>query len=421
LITVKNNESGKLTPKNVILMLLGIIFIAATLRAPFTSVGPLINIIREDTGISNTLAGLLTTLPLIAFAVCSSLAPKVALRIGVEYTLFAGLLILTLGILLRSVPLFAGLLFGTILIGIAIAMGNVLLPGLIKREFPAKSGLMTGVYAIVMNLSAAIGSGISVSLAQKEAFGWRGSLISWSVISVIAIVVWLPQLRSRHKSEAYIDGKADRESGRLWKSSLAWQVTLFMGLQSFAYYILAAWLPEMLQAQGMNNSHGGWMLSLLQFSTLPASFLTPVLAVRFRSQRVLGAMVGALFLIGFLGLISGPLVLVPLWMILMGLAGGSAISLALLLFGLRTENSHQAAELSGMAQSIGYLFAATGPILIGLIYDVTQQWIIPQLILTAVSILIIFFGIKAGQNQVVYFGERNHSVKVRRTHEQPTR
>jgi CP family cyanate transporter-like MFS transporter len=401
LITDKNKGPSKLVQKRVVVTMLGIIFIAATLRAPFTSVGPLINIIREDTGISNTLAGILTTLPLIAFAVFSSLAPKVARRIGIEYTLFASLILLTLGILLRSIPWFAGLLFGTTLIGVAIAAGNVLLPSLIKREFPEKSGIMTGVYSIVMSLTAAIGSGISIPLAQQEGFGWRGSLISWSVISVIAILVWLPQLRFRHKPAASADGKDLGKSSRMWKSSLAWQVTLFMGLQSFVYYVLTAWLPEMLQEQGMSTSQGGWMLSIFQFSTLPAALLMPILAVRFSSQRFLGAMVGALFLIGFLGLISGPLVLVPLWMILIGLAGGSAISLALLLFALRTENSHQAAELSGMAQSIGYLFAATGPILIGFIYDVTQQWKISGVILVAVSILIIIFGMGAGQDRVV--------------------
>jgi CP family cyanate transporter-like MFS transporter len=410
LLTGKSKGFGKLTQNTGITLLFGIIFIAVTMRAPFTSVGPLINMIREDTGISSALAGMLTTLPLIAFAVFSLVAPKVARRIGIEYTLFAGLIILTLGILLRTIPLLSGLMVGTTLIGVAIAVANVLLPSLIKREFPERSGIMTGVYSIVMNLSAAVGLGMSIPLAHIEGLGWRGSLVCWSVISVIAILVWLPQLRFR-KPVSSIDAKASGTSSRMWKSALAWQVTLFMGIQSCTFYVLVAWLPDMLHEQGMSIAQGGWMLSLLQLSTVPASFLTPVLAARCSDQRFLGAIVGLMFLIGFLGLIMGPLVFVPLWMVLIGTAGGASISLSLLLFGLRTANSEQAAQLSGMAQSIGYLLAAMGPLLMGFIYDMTEHWLIPLVILAVLSIPIIIFGMAAGQNQVVFAKERSHLVK----------
>ncbi|MEB3100956.1 CynX/NimT family MFS transporter [Ferviditalea candida] len=378
-----------------------IIFIAANLRAPITSVGPLIGLIREGTGISGTLAGLLTTIPLTAFALISPLAPIIARRIGIERTLFLGMILLTMGILVRYIPTIPGLLLGTSMMGIAIALSNVLLPSLIKRDFPERSGLMTGIFSFMLNLSAALGFGISIPLALKADLGWRGSLVSWAILSVAAIFILLPLLRNKRKPAVSFAGTASLFSAQLWKSSIAWQVTLFMGLQSLLFYVIAAWLPEMLQEQGLSISESGWMLSILQFSAIPSAFVMPILAVRASDQRLLGAIIGLLLLTGFVGLTIGGVGLVLLWMFFLGIGGGSAISLALLLFSLRTRNALQAAELSGMAQSVGYLLSAVGPILFGFIYDLTHQWLIPEIILIAVSVLVVIFGIGAGQQKYV--------------------
>jgi CP family cyanate transporter-like MFS transporter len=378
----------------MVLLILGIVLVASNLRASLTSVGPLIGAIRIDTGLSNAFAGLLTTLPLLAFAAFSLAAPKIAQRFGIEYTLLASLIALTAGILLRSVPSVFTLFLGTAVLGLAIAVGNVLLPGLIKREFPNSVGLMTGVYSMSMNTWAALASGVSVPIAQGIGFGWRGSLMCWAILSTVAIVVWLPQLRFRHQPSQ----NPGAPSGYLWHSKLAWQVTLFMGLQSIAFFATVTWLPEILHDKGISFTSAGWMLSLMQFVSLPVTFIVPLLAGRLSNQRGLVIVIVFFFLVGYGGLLSSSIMLVTIGTILIGISQGASISLALTFIALRASNAHQAAELSGMAQSIGYLLAAVGPILFGFLHDLTHSWTISLLILIAVSIFQLIAGLGAGRN-----------------------
>lgn len=388
------------------LLILGIILVASNLRAPLTSVGPLIGVIRDDTGISNALAGMLTTFPLLAFALLSPFAPKIARRIGMEVTLLVSLLVLTAGILLRSVPAVGALFLGTALLGMAIAIGNVLLPSIIKQEFPKKMGLMTGVYSASMNLWAAIASGISIPLAQGLGFGWRGSLVLWAILSLVSLLVWLPQLRFRHQRSIATQGTV-APAVNLWRSRIAWQVTMFMGLQSLCFYVIIAWLPEILHQQGISHSSAGWMLSLMQFVSLPATFIMPVLAGRSSNQRMLVGITSALLFIGYIGLLSGSTLFMPVWIILIGIATGSCFSLAVMFFALRTRSVHEAAELSGMAQSIGYLLAAIGPTLFGFIHDMTHGWNIPLIMLSVVAVLLFIFGFGAASSGYVLSEEKN--------------
>lgn len=377
-------------------LVIGIAFAAANLRAPLTSVGPIIETIRQDTGISNTLAGMLTTIPLLAFAVISPLAPKIARRFGLEYTLFAALLILAGGIFLRYAPFINTLFIGTALLGIAIAFCNVLLPGLIKREFPNKVGIMTGTYSLSMNLWAAIASGVSIPITQGLGLGWRVALVSWVLLSIVSIILWIPQLR------VHLQPGGTAEHGEsLWHSHLAWKVALFMGLQSTVFYTVITWLPAIFNDQGISHSTAGWLLSLAQFVSLPATFLVPILAGRSANQRGLVGFIVILLLASYIGLLSGITWLAPLFAILIGIALGAAFSLATMFFVLRTHNSHQAAELSGMAQSVGYLLAAVAPTLFGFIRDITHSWTIPLLILSAGAILLFIVGMAAGSDNYV--------------------
>jgi len=380
------------------LLVIGIIFAAANLRAPITAVGPIIGEIRREMGISNTFAGMLTTLPLLSFAVFSILAPKIARRIGMEVMLLAGFMILTVGILLRSIPSIATLFIGTALLGMAIAAGNVLIPSLIKREFSHHVGLMTGIYSVSMNIIGAIASGISIPIAVKAGFGWRGALGCWAILSAITLIIWLPQLRFRHHSAA---PKISR--GGLWRSGLAWKVTFFMGLQSMIFYVLAAWMPEILHEQGMSQLAAGWVLSLIQFATIPTSFIIPIIAARYSNQRGLVAITVSLMLIGCIGIIAGNTSFVPLFVILIGLAQGSLFSLATMFFVLRTRHVHESAELSGMAQSIGYLLAAIGPTLFGFIHDTTHSWTIALFMLIIVVLFVFLVGMGASSNKYVDF------------------
>lgn len=381
------------------LLIIGIVFIASTLRSPLTTVGPLISFIRESLAIPNVLAGFLTTIPLLAFALISPFAPKLARRYGLETTLFISLILLTGGIIIRSFGSIPNLLIGTFLLGIAIAFGNVLLPSLIKLHFPLQLGLLTGIYSVAMNLSAAIAVGLSVPLATDTPLGWKGALGIWGILPFIALLIWLPQLKKK-KSDS-IAAPDRQRSLPLWKSPLAWSITIFMGLQSLLFYTTAAWMPEVLKAQGIGADYAGWMISLQQFAQLPIMFLTPILAGKVKDQRMIVAGVAACYLLGYGGVFMGGNSLVPLWMIFIGIGAGAAFSLAMMFFTLRTRTSHEAAELSAMAQSFGYLLAATGPVLFGSLHDLTGGWIVPLLILLIGSLCVLLFGLKSGKDAFV--------------------
>ncbi len=268
--------------------------LAANLRPALTGVAPLIGQIRTDTGISNGVAGLLTTLPLLAFGLLSPVAPRLARRFGMERTVLAGLLVLAAGIVLRSAGAVWALFLGTAILGAAIVIGNVLLPGLVKREFPERAGLMTSVYSTALGISAALAAGISVPTTRLTGAGWRTSLALWAFPALAAAVAWLPQLRYGDRSANASVGTPG--VGGLWRSSLAWQVTLFMGLQSLSYYVALTWLPEILREEGMSAARAGWMLALSQAVAILTMFLAPVIASRRPSQR--GVVVVAVALSG---------------------------------------------------------------------------------------------------------------------------
>lgn len=383
------------------LLLLGILLIAANLRAPLTAVGPIVSEIQRSFGISSALTGLLTTLPLLAFALISPLAPRIAQRISMENTLFIAMVVLTGAIVIRSLPAIAALFVGTILLGMAIAVANVLLPSMIKRDFPATVGLMTGLYSVVMNLGAALASGFSIPITEKISFGWQGMLACWALLALIATIAWVPQLRSFAKKDNNKASTNGEKNDGLLRSGLAWKVALFMGLQSFCFYVNISWLPEILSDRGMSHVDAGWMLSLLQFVSLPATFIIPVIAGRQASQRLLVILTTILLLLGYLGLLSGNVDLIPICMILLGIAGGSGFSLAVMFFVLRTSSTRQSAQLSGMAQSLGYLLAAAGPLLFGLIHDLTNNWTVSLVMLVAVAVIFGYIGFGAGANKTI--------------------
>ncbi|MGG0283945.1 MFS transporter [Peribacillus butanolivorans] len=383
------------------LLIIGIILIGANLRAPLTSVGPLVTSIRDNLGISNTLSGSLTTLPLLAFALLSPFAPKLARRFGMELTLFISLILLTVGIGIRSIGGVTTLFLGTILIGLAIAIGNVLLPSLIKHNFARNIGLMTGVYAVSMNLCGAIGSGISIPISTLSGLGWAGALGCWGILSLITVFFWMPQLKKPFRSDKNEQTAQKVKNINLWRSGLAWQITLFMGLQSFIFYTVITWMPEILEQKGLNADEAGWMLSIMQLAVIPITFIVPILAGRLQSQRLLVVPPVIFLIVGIFGILYGSTLLIPVCMILIGVGVGTIFSLSMMFFSLRTQSTHEATELSGMAQSFGYLLAAVGPVLFGGLHDITHSWTIPLLMLILVSALIFIVGIRAGKNEYV--------------------
>ena len=373
------------------------------LRPAITSVGPLLGTIRDQIGLANWSAGIITSLPLLAFAIVSPLAPKIANRLGNVRGILIGLITLVVGIGLRSIPLTPTLFIGTSIIGAGIALMNVLLPAIIKEKFPYKVGRMTSLYSTSMAVFAATASGVTVPLANNAGLGWELALLSWGLLVFVGIIFWfiISRKESLVKEELTLETDTSVEKG-LWKSPIAWQVTIFMGLQSFVFYVTVSWLPEIMQDYGFSVIAAGWLVSYAQFVSLPSTFLAPMLAEKYNNQQGIVLAIGGLLTIGFTGLIfGGPLPLIILWVTLIGFASGASISLSLAFLGMRARNAREAGELSGMAQSVGYIFAAVGPILIGLLFDMTDTWTAPLIALVIVSILLTLAGLGAGRNKFV--------------------
>ena len=378
---------------------IGVLLIAVNLRVSFVSVGPVLANISSDLGLSSAAAGFLTGLPLIAFAVFSPLAPGFATRLGLDRALWMSLLILASGIVLRSLPVPGFIWVGTALIGLAIAFLNVLVPSLVKRDFPSKVSKLTGSYTATQAAFAAMGAAVVVPVAQTSPAGWRLALGIWVGLALIAMAVLLPWLR-RHSSGTMNAATPDVSHQSPWTSALGWQVTIFMGLQSIAFYVLMAWLPTIEQSRGVPATTAGIHLSVFLLVSVFASLLAGGILHRGSDQRLVSFASGAVMVVTFLGLALAP-DLILLWVLLGAIGCGSLIVIALSLFSLRTVNYPQAASLSGMAQSVGYGLAAAGPVMFGALRDLSGDWTLPLLVTAGIMAVLAVTGVLAGRNRVI--------------------
>lgn len=392
------------------LLVIALLLVAANLRPALTSVGPVLERLGGDTGLSPGDLGLLTALPLVAFAVVSPITHRISTRFGAEKTIALALTVLAVGTVLRSVGGSVSLWSGTVVIGAAIAVGNVLLPGLIKRHFPLRVIGLTGAYTGVLYLFAALGSGLAVPVADAAEViglpagaGWRAALAVWALLALVALVLWMSQLRlagPRVTPTAQHHTTPDRPTVNMWTSRVAWQVALFMGLQSTTFYTTVAWLPSIAMSLGRSEVQAGWDLFLFVGVGIPSSLLTPWLLRRGADQRLAASVASVLMLVGLAGLLLLPHLLL-LWVTLAGLGAGSALATALTIIATRARSHHQATALSGMAQSVGYLLAACGPFALGVLYDATGVWSVPLLVLTAVAVLQLLAGLAAARRRFV--------------------
>ncbi|MEU6586598.1 MFS transporter [Nocardia sp. NPDC046763] len=374
-------------------LLIGIVLIAANLRVALTGVGPLLPDIERSTGLSGIWSGLLGALPLLTFAATSPLVGRTAHRFGSPRVLGNSLLVLVAGLFVRSLPGAFFLFAGTVAVAAAIAYGNVLLPAVIKSCVPEdRIGQMTAVYVTVMGLFAAVSSGVSVPLAENLPGGWRTALGCWSLLAAVAFLAFLPQYRH----EPRIGSTPELRERIPWRSGLAWQVSLFMGLQSLGFYTTIAWLPSIVHDQGVGASAAGWQLFLFQIAGLVSSSALPLLTRRWRDQRIMAAAASVISALGFALLVVAPELAVAS-SVLIGLGGGACLVLALSFQGQRAANPAQAAALAAMAQSVGYLVAAVGPLLLGALHDLTGGWTPPLLLLVTLALVQAAVGTRAGR------------------------
>lgn len=396
------SAASTLPKRSNALLLAGILLIAINLRPALASLGPVVDDIRASTGLSNVLLGLLTTLPLMAFGVVSILAPVFTKKFGVGRVLLAAMALLTAGILVRSMAWLPALYIGTIMLGVAIAFGNVLLPSLTKQNFSSNSGLITALYSSTMAIGASIAAGLSVPLAESHGRGWQGSLRVWAMLSFLAFCIWIPQLWRLKKVNSSRSSLLAMKN--MLRQRLAWQVAMFMGFQSFTFYVFLAWLPELLVSRGYDHEAAGWMLSLSQATGIVGSMIVPFVAGKRPDQRSTVAVLIAMELIGLLGLLFQGLGPEWIWISIIGFVLGGCFGLALLLLVLRSSDTETATELSGMAQSGGYFIAATGPILIGSLFDLSGSWSYPIMALILISIIKLYMGLGAGKQGAVTRG-----------------
>ncbi|MDE1168767.1 MAG: MFS transporter [Pseudomonas sp.] len=374
------------------LLLLGLVLVALNLRPALSSMAPLLGEVTRSLGLSSAQAGLLTTLPVLCLGLFAPLAPRLARRFGSERVVFGVLLCLAAAIALRSTLGEFGLFAGTLLAGASIGIIGVLLPGIVKRDFPKQAGTMTGVYTMALCLGAAMAAGSTVPLAQKMGDSWSLGLGFWLLPAVIAALFWLPQLKNgKHAAHA-----SYRVRGLL-RDRLAWQVTLYMGLQSSLAYIVFGWLPSILIGRGLSPADAGLVMSGSIIVQLVSALSAPWLATRGRDQRLAIVIVMLLTLGGLFGCLYAPLSGLWGWAILLGLGQGGTFSLALTLIVLRSKDSHVAANLSSMSQGIGYTLASLGPFAVGVVHELSDGWGAVGWIFGLIGLAAIFAGLGAGR------------------------
>jgi len=379
------------------LLIGGLIAVAFNLRVAITSLPPIYPELSATAGYSTATESVLAAVPVLCFAAFSGLAPALARRLGDERVIGLALVLLAVGLGMRSAAPGVLLFPGTIVASSAIALMNVLLPSLVKRRRPDLAGLLIGLYMMSLTVGAVLGAAIAVPLFDAAGGGTAAVRITlgiWALPALLAVFVWLPQLRFRT-----VTGAADGRRGVLAmaRHSLAWQVTAFMGLQSLSYYATLSWFPTMLRDHGIGAAAAGNLLAVMNVGNAVTGLLVPVLAQRARDQRLIAVCAVVMIMAGLAGSAFGPNATAVVFVSVLGLGQGSAFSLAVFLFAARAADGHTAAALSGFAQGIGYLIAVSGPLLLGLLKSATGGWTVPVWVLLGAAVGQLVAGLLAGR------------------------
>ncbi|WP_329582386.1 MFS transporter [Kitasatospora sp. NBC_01250] len=392
------------------LLLTGIVLVALNMRACLAALSPMVGEIQHTFGLSATVSGLITTVPVLFQGVGAPLTPRLTRRFGTERVVLGAVLLLGAGVLLRVLPSVVALFAGCVVIGVAIAVLNVSMPGLVKREFPERAATMTGVYSTTMLVGATLAAGSSVPLEHALGGGWRASLGAWSLLALIAAVAWLPQvLRARQERAAQLSPAsaaqpqpvAEKPIAGIWRLPLAWQISLFMGISSLMVYTLVAWMPTILADHGMSRDQAGLVFAFSNLVQVAGAFLVPLLAGRLRSQRWLAVAMAGLNALGVAGLLIAPVSGAWISAAVLGLAQGGSLGLALAFIVLRTRSAAGAAQLGGMSQAVGYLIAAIGPVGGGALHQLTGSWTAVLVVLLVLAAAASVAGWGAGRDRTL--------------------
>ena len=372
---------------------LAVLAVAAAVRAPITSIPPQVRSLENTLHLSASGFGLLTTIPLLCFALAAPLpVSRLARRLTPDVTVLLALLTLTLAVMVRGLGGTTLLFLGTTLLGIAIAVLNVTTPAIIRRDYRDRITLVMPIYTAVLAIMASAGAGLSIPLADATTHDWRGGTMPWALVSLLALLLWLPAVR-RNAAGAN-SGYAAPDLRRLLRDRGAWAMTLYMGMQSSVFYASVAWLPSLLQDSGHSEAAAGALLGFTTLSGFVFTVAVPLAVGRSHDQRLAVAVTAVAPTLGYIGLALSNGSWTVVFLTLIGV-GHAALAVALVLIGLRTHSVGQTAVLSAMAQGVGYAIAAAAPVVLGMLHESTGSWHLPLLVLAGLSAVQLFAGLRA--------------------------
>jgi CP family cyanate transporter-like MFS transporter len=403
-MTVTSTEpraAAKIRPLAVV----GLVLVAINLRPAVTSLGPVLEEVRAGLGMSAAVAGLLTSVPAVCFAVVGSTAPLLARRWGTGGVIALGTTALTLGLAVRPFAGSTGSFLALTALALAgIALANVLLPVVVKQRFPTRVGAMTGLYSVALNLGASTAAAVTVPLTTGVFGGdWRLGLAVWAVVAAVALPAWIVLARDRapRPEPAAVPPAGGTSAGlHLRRHPIAWALAVYFGLQSTAAYVIMGWLPQIFRDAGLSARTAGLLFAVTALLGVPLSFVLSALAGRLPRQSGVAVLIGLFGLAGYAGLWADPAAAPWLWVVLLGVANCS-FPLVLTMIALRGRDAATVARLSAFAQSTGYLLSVPGPIVVGLLYDHTGSWRIPLALMALLMVPQMVAGVLAGRDRQI--------------------
>lgn len=384
------------------MVVVGLVLTALNLRPAITSLGALLEEVRDGLHMSGSVAGVLTSVPPLCFAVFGVMAPRLARRFGPGAVVCAGMVAITAGLVIR--PLVggtAGFLAASALALMGIAVSNVLMPVIVKRWFPDRVGSMTGLYSMALALGTSLAAAVTVPMTEAMGGSWKAGLGIWAALAAAAVLPWIPLVRDRRGASGQPAAhQAQAPALRITRSRTAWSLACFFGLQATAAYITMGWMPQIFRDAGVSAGTAGVLLAVTMAMGVPLAFVIPRVAARMRNQGPIVVVLGACGLIGYAGLYLAPSGGAWAWALLLGISN-CAFPLALTMIGMRSRSSAGVVRLSAFAQSAGYLISIPGPLLVGVLNQHSGGWGLPIALMAALMLPQMVVGVLAGRDRTI--------------------